>query len=522
MKGYTSIKVLFFMAFYSGILLSQNVNLSNGVIFDGEPYIEIDPTNSAHLVVAWMSFAPRTRKVSIKLRVSFDGGATWGEIQTIPHVHDSNTSADPSIAFDNNGNVFLSFVDYNKDSARGAVFIVKSTDGGLTWGTPVEVINSDADLQKPIDRPWISVDRSGGLTDGNIYVTTMPPRVFGYLPPPYHPYLSVSTDRGNSFSWRYVDTTGWLSGNLIRQPMATLCVASDGVLHVVYPSYVPSQDSLFRFIHASSNDGGQSFSYNTLLRTNSFVDDTLVKKGYLILADPSNPEHLAFVFLAKPYGDIDVFLTESFDGGITWSDQTRVNDDPVGNNRIQDMLWADFDNDGDLAIAWRDRRNGEDSTYQTSYEIWGAVKWKDSTGFSRNFRISDTLIPYHPFVALSGNDFMCVRFLNDTIYAVWGDTRSGKMDVYFQKMTPSGTIGIRENDQLEEVTEIPILLTSSKILIKADRVTKVRLFSADGRLLFQKSGDVKVIKLNRLPHGIYFINVQTENGTMTQTLINLR
>jgi hypothetical protein len=117
---------------------------------------------------------------------------------------------------------------------------------------------------------------------------------------------------------------------------------------------------------------------------------------------------------------------------------------------------------------------------------------------------------------------MCVRFLNDTIYAVWGDTRSGKMDVYFQKMTPSGTIGIRENDQLEEVTKIPILLTSSKILIKADRVTKVRLFSADGRLLFQKSGDVKVIKLNRLPHGIYFINVQTEDRTMTQKLINLR
>ena len=519
MKRPLTVKCIVELFFILAPLFSHNMNLSNGYIFEGEPYIAIDPTNPSHLIVAWMSFSPFTRKVSIKLRTSYDGGETWGSIQTIPHIHESYTSADPSLTFDNEGNVYLTFIDHNRDSATGAVFLLRSFDGGLTWETPVEVISSNSDIQKPIDRPWISIDRSNGPNRGNVYVTTMPPRVFGYLPPPYHPYLSISTDGGNSFSWRYIDTTGWLAGDIIRQPMATLCVSSNGTLHIVYPSYVPSQDTLPRFIHAFSGDGGRSFSYNTVLRTSHFVDDTLVKKGYLILADPSNPEHLAFVYLSKPYGDIDVFLLESFDGGITWGEPIRVNDDPIGNNRMQDLIWADFDLDGDLVVTWRDRRNGEDSTYQTSYEIWGAVKWRDSKGFSRNFRISDTLIPYHPFLARGGNDFMCVKFLNDTIYAVWGDTRNGKLDIYFQKVAATG---IMENSGFAPGNELispTILVNHPQIIIRADNILGANLFDLNGRLLYSKIGSA--MKLDHLPDGIYFIKIWSGDGIIMRKVINL-
>jgi hypothetical protein len=38
------------------LLFSQNTNISNGIVFDGEPYLAINPNNSQHMVVAWMGF----------------------------------------------------------------------------------------------------------------------------------------------------------------------------------------------------------------------------------------------------------------------------------------------------------------------------------------------------------------------------------------------------------------------------------------------------------------------------------
>ena len=35
---------------------AQNQNLSNGNVFEGEPFIAINPTNTQNIVVAWMGF----------------------------------------------------------------------------------------------------------------------------------------------------------------------------------------------------------------------------------------------------------------------------------------------------------------------------------------------------------------------------------------------------------------------------------------------------------------------------------
>ena len=475
------------------------------------------------MVVAWMGYFPYTR-IFIKTKVTFDGGQTWSTLNYIPHTHALYGSADPSLAFDNSGNVFLSFVDYNVNLNAGAVYVVKSTDGGLTWGNPVEVINVNSDTQKPIDRPWISIDRSGGMNDGNIYITTMPPTVFGYLPPPYHPYFIVSTDGGNSFHpWRYLDSTNWLAGNYIVQPMATHCVSANGTFHAIYPSYVPSQNILPQYIIASSTDGGNTFTYRSVFSTASTVTDSLAKKGYLILADPSDADHLVFIYPGVTYGDIDIFMRESYDAGTTWGNPIRVNDDPVGNNRMQDLLWGDFDDDGDLVVTWRDRRNGTDSTYQTAYEIWGAYRNKDSSNFSPNFRISDTLIPYHNILAHSGNDFMCVKLVDDTLNAVWGDTRNGKLNIWFQRMAVNGNITSIKQIHTEEVPVVKIYPNPvfSTLTIEGESVKSIWIYNSLGQLV-AKYDKANMIDLNHLANGNYFISIITKNGVVSKKLIKLK
>jgi len=505
----------------------QNQNISEGIVFDGEPYLAINPQNSQQITVVWMGYIPFVTKVILKLRVSSDGGQTWSEKIYIPHTNSEYSSADPSLAYDNSGNLFLSYIDYDKEADTGAVYVRKSTDNGLSWEEPVEVINVNSDgEQHPVDRPWISVDCSGTINEGNIYITTMPPTVFGYLPPPYHPYFIKSVDGGQSFeTWRYLDSVNWLAGSVIAQPMPTNCVSSDGTFYAVSPSYVYSQNTLAQFIIASSEDAGNSFAYHSVFSSSDVVADSLVKAGYLILANPINAEHLTFFYLRTLHGDIDVFMRESFDKGVSWSDEIRLNDDPVGNNKVQDLLWADFDTDGDLVVSWRDRRNGTDTTYETASEIWGTTRKHNSSNFSDNFKISEDTVQYDTILAYSGNDFMCTKMANDTLNSVWGDTRNGKLNIWFARKTIDGTTVSVKKICSEFIPKIYVYPNPciNKVFIEGCKINKLTFYNETGQIVYVKKNSQKknIVKtdISNFPDGVYYIKINTENQSFTKKII---
>ena len=49
-------KLLLILLCLPMISFGQNQNISLGNVFDGEPYITINPNNSQHMVVAWMGY----------------------------------------------------------------------------------------------------------------------------------------------------------------------------------------------------------------------------------------------------------------------------------------------------------------------------------------------------------------------------------------------------------------------------------------------------------------------------------
>ncbi len=503
---------------------AQNQNISNGLFFDGEPYLAVNPNNHQHMVVAWMGFVFQN-KIMIKTRVSIDGGENWSPAQNIFHVNNAYTSADPSLAFDNSGNVYLSYIDYDPSFSSGAVYVRKSTDGGFNWGDAVVTIAYDSDPGRyPIDRPWINIDRSGGPFDGYIYITTMNAKAAG--PPPYHPYFAKSINQGESFEpWRYIDTTGWLSGPFISKPMPSPSVAANGTFHCVYPSWVLSQNILPQFILATTTDGGNSFTHQTVFASSGSiaVTDTSAKKGYLLRANPANPEHLAFLYLSSENGDADVLFRETLNSGETWSESLRINDDPIGNGRMQDLVWAAFDTDGDLAVAWRDRRNSADTGYAASYEIYGATRLKDSQLFSTNFRFSEAPIPFDDVLFGNGNDFMCIALFNDTISAVWGDTRNGKLNIWFQKSELNGTLLSVKNLAGEKIPEVKINKSGSdEIEICADGITGISIYDMNGREVYSvkvAERQLAVINTAGIKSGAYLLRVLTRQGRISAKVI---
>ncbi len=508
-------------------IYSQNQNLSNGFVFDGEPYLTINPNNSQHLVVSWLGFKLGNQTV-IKIRSSFDAGQTWSTTTDIPHVVAGYRSADPSMAFDSNGDLFLCYIDYTPLPAAGAVYVVKSTNGGLTWGTPVEVINvNDDGNQQPVDRPWMVIDNSGGTNDGNIYVTTMNPNVFGPVPPPFNPYFIKSTDGGASFDpWRYLDTANWLAGSLIPQPMPSPCVSANGTFYAIYPSLVFTQVPAAQYILASSTSAGSTFNYNTAAAILTANTDTLPKKGYLLKSNPADANHLLLAYPNFDNGDLDVYIVESLNGGANWGTPIRINDDPINNDRMQDLIWADFDTDGDMVITWRDRRNANDSTYTVNSEIWGAIRWKDSTNFSANFPITDSSIAYNTVLAQAGNDFMGVNMINDTVYTVWGDTRNGFLNIWFQQLdVSSGASTVKDlNNNIEQISIYPNPSSNFVVLdFGTNELTNAHyeIYNVLGELITSKNVNQpkQQIDISKYTNGNYLLKFTNNKGSKAIKLI---
>ena len=150
-----------------------NYNLSNLAFFDGEPYIAVNPANQNNVIAGWMRMRA-DGKIWIATKSSFDQGQTWSSIQYMPHDTIINGSADVSIAFHSSGTAYLSWINFRTSpDTSGAIFVSKSLDGGLTWGTANNVIDGTDKPDLPFDRPWIAVDNSGGPNDGVIFVTSM-------------------------------------------------------------------------------------------------------------------------------------------------------------------------------------------------------------------------------------------------------------------------------------------------------------------------------------------------------------
>ncbi len=519
--------ILLVFAMVTSMVFSQeDINLSTGPLFEGEPYIKANPDDPNHLVTAWMGFVNANENLKIKTRTSFDAGITWSPITNLEHVGTDYTSADPSIGFAPNGDVIIAYIDWtgsDVDILTGGIQISKSTNGGVSFNTPIEVVNLDVMLeQKIIDRPWIAIDRSATSTAGNIYITSMNAKD---SEPEYHPYISISTDGGDSFIFKILDGDDWLSGDLITSPMPTPTVQNNGVFYAIFPSFVFSQNTLPQYIIASSNDGGLTFNYQTVFSSSTtFTDNNpLPKKGYLLREDPSDFNHLAFIFPSNQNEDLDIYFTETFDAGENWTPLSRINDDPIANDRMQDLMWGDFNEEGDLILAWRDRRNAPESGYETASEIWAAFRPAGTSTFEPNFQITDETVAYDDILALAGNDFMSVQLIGQAVHTVWGDTRTGTLKIWYQRSDTEGNILSKQD--LASVSSNFMYPNPARdyITLRSQDWLTVTMYSSEGKKIEiidnRSNNNGQTISVAHLAKGTYIFVVEASNGIYEQKVI---
>lgn len=100
---------------------------------------------------------------------------------------------------------------------------------------------------------------------------------------------------------------------------------------------------------------------------------------------------------------------------------------------MQGLVWADFNKEGGLFVAWRDRRQADSSGYKSLSAIFGTYRPAGRQTFDSNFRLADQLVGRDSILSKAGNDFMDVALIGDTVHAVWRDTRSGNLNIWYHR-----------------------------------------------------------------------------------------
>jgi len=136
---------------------------------------------------------------------SLDAGNTWSNEKVIsnlpggwnfdiPGIYRANglpiTVCDVSNS-SRRGTIYVNWSDQRNGSNDTDVWLVKSTDGGNTWGTPVRVNNDVAGKQQFFT--WMTIDQSNGY----LYFVFYDRR--NYADNRTDVYMARSTDGGNSF-----------------------------------------------------------------------------------------------------------------------------------------------------------------------------------------------------------------------------------------------------------------------------------------------------------------------------------
>jgi hypothetical protein len=210
--------------------------------------------------------------------------------------------------------------------------------------------------------------------------------------------------------------------------LASPAFSNDGTFSALYLSYEPTQSILPRVIEVSKTAPASFYSYSVAFQGLGLgsQNDSL-KKGPHLSVSPNNSTK-AYTFITEVFGDPDIAIIEKING--SWSAPQRINNDAQGNGALQDLAWSDYDTDGDLAVCWRDRRNGTANTYESPTEIACRIKtgntWQDEIFMSPQVAHDSILLE-------NGNDFLNVQFENNLLYTIWGDVRSGSLKIYINK-----------------------------------------------------------------------------------------
>ena len=379
----------------TGLLLPGEVNSVNTEL---EPWVAVNPTDPQNIIGVYQQdrFAFGGAR-GLAAAVTHDGGATWSA--TYPHFSvcaggtpgnggDYQRASDPWVTFSPNGDAYfisLSLTFLGDPSTTGTgVLVSKSTDGGDHWSDPVTLVRNvgDADVAPfffndkesitadPADANhvyavWDRIRKPGGAKSVNAEHS------FAFRG---DTLFSRTTDGGASWEEpRTILSRTKLIGSIGNQ----IAVLPDGTLLDIFDLAQGSGKNApgFDIMVQRSTDRGVSWSEPSEVAPERSVRVFDPETGVSVRAGGGLPDIAVDRNPASPgYGDVyavwgdsfgsgktnkrrhsTVVFTRSADGGLTWSDLSRIDASPRGVQAFTPSV--DVAADGTIGVTYYDFRN---------------------------------------------------------------------------------------------------------------------------------------------------------------------
>ena len=358
---------------------------------------------------------------------SSDGGQTWTQslVPGFPGdtsseglsspLHNFNTTSDPVLAFDRNGNVYYAGIAFNVISSTQtsglAAFVTKYVnDGAVYFGTTL-IPGSFSD-----DKPWVTVDTTGGPSDGNVYVAF--DRVFNGI---FTTVFTRSTNGGQT--WSNPIATPSTGGNL-----PGMAVDASGNVYVSTEGITPSTANLIQVTKLTS--GGGLIAGTVTASTFVQIPSPLPGGSFRTFTIPQMAADAFGVYVVWDdfrTGNASVLLARSTDGGATWTSPITVNDQAKGQHFFPTIAVAA----GTVNLAWYDSRLNTAIT-MTSLDVFYAQSTNHGMSFSPNIRVTN--VSFNPNIVLRTDapnpnepfmgDYNQIAASPTAAYLVWADNRN--------------------------------------------------------------------------------------------------
>ena len=428
MRLHDSILALFFFVPVALMGQFQNVMIGNQ-FFPEEPSIMINPYNTDQLVAA----------ANIdNYYYSDNGGVTWTQgILTSTY----GVWGDPCIIVDTNGHFyFLHLSNPSSGNWIDRIVCQKTTNGGQTWNNGSYM---GLDGTKAQDKEWAIVDPA----NNNIYVTWTQFDDYGSTNPLDSSIIRFSRSVDGGESWSEAVRINKVAGD---------CLDEDNTVEGAVPAVGPNGEIYASWagplglVFTKSTDQGITWP-----EENTFVTDIPGGWDYAIpgiyranglpitTCDLSGGPYHGRIYInwsdqRNGLNDTDVWLVISDDGGITWSNIIRVNDDPAGKQQF--FTWMDIDQTtGYLYIVFYDRRNYGDNLT----DVYLAVS-KDGGVTFDNMKISES--PFNPTSSVFFGDYTNISAHDGIIRPIWARLEGGNLSVW-TALIDSLNVGILPGQQ---------------------------------------------------------------------------
>ena len=361
-----------------------------------EPWVDINPANTANLVAAWQQDRWSNGGANgLVAGVSLDSGATWTRA-TAPFAHceggnssnggDFERASDPWVSFGPTGTVYQAALAFNDSNPNSAVLVSKSTDGGAHWSNPATVI-LDTSTAVLNDKESITADPANA---GFVYV------VWDRLVVPTGRARGVSFEHALGYrgpAWFSRSTDGgatWAAPRIIFDPGEVNQTIGNEVLVLPDGTLVDGFNLIYNFRNAHgvrgfnvavlrSTDKGLTWSgpiiVNKLLSKPVTDPNTgqAIRTGDILPAFAVNRTsgRLYAVWMDTRFtGKDDIAFATSGDGGLTWTTPVKINQTPGGSPAFTASVQVGPD--GRIAVTYYDFRSltaGNTTTLPTDYWV---------------------------------------------------------------------------------------------------------------------------------------------------------